>query len=620
MVKYSLLIFIFICSFNLHAQDGRILKKAEAALESGEYAQALEYFEQLLGKSPEDAELNHKTALCHLNMSSNKKLLYYANNAVKYAEKPTLDMYFTLARAYHLDHQFDKAIEAYKNSDPGNKNKKAISKYIKECQYGKSYVSNAEKIKITNAGKSINTEHPEYLPYITADLSRLYFTSRRPGSTGGKKAPDGMYYEDIYTSVNRGGAWEAPENVGPPLNGDGHDACIGISADGQTMFIYKGSNGGDIYTSELKGKKWSNPKPIEEVNSPFFESSACVSPDGRMLFFVRAADYKSNKDIYMCSKTVKGNWSKPRKLPFNTEYDEDAPFMHPDGKTLYFSSKGHSSMGEYDVFKVTLKPDGSWTKPENLGYPINTAGNDVFFVLAADAKIGLYSSDREGGLGKQDIYTIRMPVKDKGPELALLKGKVKDAETGKPLEAEITITDNSSRELLAEFHSNQSSGNYLVSLPSGKNYNVTVEKDGYVFYSENINFNPKDGYKEMYRDIDLMPLKSGSKVVLKNIFFNTGEDVLSSESITELQRLARLLLENRQIRIEISGHTDNTGNNDINKQLSEKRAKAVYDYLVENGVPANRMTYQGFGSSQPIDTNETEEGRQNNRRTEFKVL
>ncbi|MFN6944255.1 MAG: OmpA family protein [Cytophagaceae bacterium] len=620
MSKPYIFLILFLLSFgNLKAQDARMIKKADAAYTEGNFLQALHLYEQQLAEAKEDPYLNHQIALCYMNTSPLDKALQFAYNAVKYSEKPSNEMYYTLARTYHLNHKFNEAIDAYQKSDPGNTNKRVISKHIKECQFGNKYLFEPTKAKVTNAGKIINTEHREYLPYITADLSRMYFTSRRPGSTGGKKAPDGQYFEDVYTSVNKGGAWDTPENVGPPINGDGHDACIGISADGQTMFVYKGSNGGDIYVSELKGNKWGIPKPLE-INSPFFESSACISPDGRILFFVMARDYLSNKDIYMCSRTVGGNWSKPRKLPFNTEYDEDAPFMHPDGKTLYFSSKGHTSMGGYDVFKTTMQANGTWSEPENLGYPINTAGEDVYFVLSADGKIGFYASDREGGFGRHDIYSIRMPVSGRTPELALLKGSVKDGNTGKPIEAEITITDNTNRELIARFRSNAASGEYLMSLPSGRNYNIAVEKPGYAFFSENININPTDGYKELINDIKLMPMKSGSKVVLKNIFFDTGKNELRTESITELQRLAKLLKEHTSVRIEVSGHTDNVGNADLNMALSEKRAKAVYDYLIQNGIPAARLKFKGYGSLQPIDSNETPEGRQNNRRTEFKIL
>jgi outer membrane protein OmpA-like peptidoglycan-associated protein len=609
-----------LCSSNLlTAQDQKLIKRADALFAENNFPGALKIYEQAIEEAKEDPYLNHQIAQCFLNSSPKTKSLQFAFNAVKFSEKPTNDMYFSLARAYHLNHEFDKAIDAYQKSDPGNANKKTISKFTKECQFGKRFLSEPVKVKITNAGKFINTYNQEYLPYITADLSKMYFTSRRADSKGGKKAPDGLFFEDIYFSSNKGGAWQEAENIGPPLNSDGHDACIGISPDGQLMFVYKGENGGDIFTSELKGDKWSKPEPMS-VNTEFFETSACISPDGRTLFFTRAMQFNANRDIYICSRNVSGNWTKPKKVPtINTEFDEDAPFIHPDGKTLYFSSKGHSSMGGYDVFKSTMRPDGSFSEPVNLGYPINTASDDIYFVLSADGKIGFYSSDREGGFGKQDIYSIRMPVNEKAPELALLKGTVKDQNSSKALETQITISDNKTGETLALFNSNSATGEYLVSLPSGKNYNIAIEKEGYVFYSENVFLSDKEGYKEFRKDIKLAPLVSGATVVLKNIFFDSGKHELKAESTTELKRLAKLLEENPKLSIEIAGHTDNTGNDQANIALSETRAVEVMKFLTRLGIPSTRLSAKGYGSSQALDTNDTAEGRQNNRRTEFKI-
>jgi outer membrane protein OmpA-like peptidoglycan-associated protein len=448
-------------------------------------------------------------------------------------------------------------------------------------------------------------------------MSKLYFTSRRPGF-GAKKDIDGASFEDIYISNNKGGAWDTPKNAGSPLNSAGHDACIGISENGQTMFVYKGSNGGDIYTSNLKGEKWTTPVPMP-LNTEFFETTACLSPDERTLFFVRKI-YTGSRDIYICNRTVGGTWSKPKKMDvINTEFDEDAPFIHPDGKTLYFSSKGHRSMGGYDVFKSTKTATG-WSVPENLGYPINTAGEDVYFVLSADGKIGFYSSDKDEGFGDQDIYSIRMPLSEKEPELALIKGTIKDEATDKGIEADITITDNETKETVAKFSSNSITGEYLVSLPSGRNYGVVIEKEKHLFYSENVFLQSKEGYKEIRKDIKLISAAPGAKVILKNIFFESGKFDLRPESTLELQRLVKLMRENPGIKIEISGHTDNTGDASANQVLSENRAKQVMSYLVSNGIDKSRLTAKGYGSSAPIAPNETEENRKLNRRTEFKIL
>jgi len=620
MKQKTLLSVLFIFTFFIqsNAQDEKLIKKGEEFLNKGNYVSAKSTFEEALTIKKDNPHTHLQLAYCYIGLSKSSKALEYANNAVKLSPKPTNEMYLTLARTLHFDHQFDKAIEYYKKSDAAGTNKKATSKLIKECEFGKQYKGNPVDVKITNAGPIVNTEHNEFMPYITANLSKLFFTSRRPGSTGGKKAEDGMLFEDIYMCNSKGGAWDTPQNVSS-LNTEGHDACAGISEDGQTMFVYKGTNGGDLYISELKGKNWTKPEPLS-INTIGFESTASISPDGRTLYFIYAANTFANRDIYTCSRTYGGNWSKPRKIvELSTEYDEDSPFIHPDGKTLYFSSRGHSSMGGYDIFKSTKNAAGGWSTPVNLGFPINTAGDDIYFVLGADGKVGYYSSDKEGGLGKQDIYSIRMPINIAEPELELLTGTVKD-QTGKAMEAEITVTDNVSKEIVSKVKSNSEDGKYLVALPCGKNYGIAIEKKGSLFHSENVNLPCTQGYKEIKKEIKLVDAKPGSKVVLKNIFFDTGKSEIRSESATELDRLVKLLNENSTLKIEISGHTDNVGDPKINQALSETRAKNVSNYLISKGIIKTRLTAIGYGSSQPIDSNDTEIGRQNNRRTEFKIL
>jgi len=608
--------FLFSAAFS---QDEKLIKKGDAAFQAKNYKEAFTSYELALQQNKDNAYVNFMLAQCYLLTSPKQKALEYAGTAVRKSSPPTNEMYFVYAQALHQNHRWDSAIYYYKKSDPGKANYKNISRLEQECMNGKNYTSNPKNIKITNAGALVNSQGMDYLPNITADLSKLYFTSRRAGSVGGKLESDGLPFEDIYMCINVGGAWNQASNIGAPLNTDVHDACVGISEDGQTMFIYRGVNGGDIFQSELKGKKWSAAAPLP-MNTEFFETAACLSPDERTLFFVRGTNAYTNRDIYMCSRTVGGSWSKPIKLPFNTPFDEDAPFMHPDGKTLYFSSKGLTTMGGYDVFKTTRSAAGTWSTPENIGSPINTAGDDIYFVLSADGKIGYYSSNKEGGFGQQDIYSIRMPVADKAPELALLKGKVLDDQTGKPTEASITVTDNETKEVVAKYRSNSETGEYLLSLPAGKNYGISIEKDGHLFYSENMTLNNTNGFKEYKQDITLVTIKSSSKVVLKNIFFDSGKSTIRLESTAELLKLVDLLKKNPTIRIEIAGHTDNIGDEALNQKLSEERAKNVVTFLTTYGIASTRLVAKGYGSSQPVAPNTTEEGRQQNRRTEVKIL
>jgi outer membrane protein OmpA-like peptidoglycan-associated protein len=600
------------------SQDEKLIKKADGAFETKNYTAALTSYEIALQQDKDNVYVNFMIAKCYLITSPKEKAINFAGAAVRKSKAPTNEMYFVYAQALHLNQRWDSAVFYYKKSDPGKTNNKTISKLESECINGKRYTGNPKSIKITNAGALVNSQGMDYLPNITADLSKLYFTSRRAGSIGGKLESDGLPFEDIYMCSNVGGAWNQAINIGPPLNTAVHDACVGISEDGQTMFVYRGVNGGDIFQSELKGKKWSNPSPLP-MNTEFFETAACMSPDERTLFFVRATNAYTNRDIYMCSRTVSGNWSKAIKLSINTPYDEDAPFMHPDGKTLYFSSKGHSTMGGYDIFKTTRTASGTWSTPENLGSPINTAGDDVYFVLSADGKIGYYSSNREGGYGQQDIYSIRMPVSEKAPELALLKGKVLDQQN-KPTEATISITDNETKELIAKYRSNSETGEYLISLPSGKNYGIAIEKEGHLFYSENVTLSNTDGFKEYKQDIVMVPAKTSSKMVLKNIFFDSGKSSIQATSYSELLKLVDLLKNNPTIRVEISGFTDNIGDETLNQKLSEERAKTVVNYLILKGIPSTRLVAKGYGPALPVTSNSTEAGRQKNRRTEMKIL
>ncbi|MDI3479647.1 MAG: hypothetical protein PWQ14_793, partial [Rikenellaceae bacterium] len=567
------------------------------------------------------------------------------------------ELSYYLGRAYHLNHQFDKAIEYYNEfkrrlspkefADRG----KELDKYIEECENGKELITKKTKVFIDNLGSNINTIYPEYTPVISADEEILFFTSRRPSTTGGKRDPvDNKYYEDIFMATKSDGNWKLSQ-PGKPLNSKFHDASIGLSPDGQTLYIYKGDNGGDIYECVLKGDKWVKPSPLPKViNTKAHESSASLGPDGRTLYFISdRPDGVGGRDIWVAYKNSKGKWSEVKNIrELNTPYDEEAVFIHPDGRTLYFSSQGHNSMGGYDIFKSTYK-DGYWSKPENLGVPINTADDDLYFVLSSSGQRAYFSSSRKGTIGDQDIFMITFiidkpmnpstednliayktkPVQEikiesaiaiETPSLTLLKGFIYDEETKKPLEAQIVLTDNEKNEELAVFSSNAQTGKYLVSLPSGKNYGIAVKKEGYLFHSENFIIPENALYQEIQKDIYLKPIKIGQSIVLRNIFFDFDKATIRPESKTELENLIKLMNDNPNIKIEISGHTDNVGSASYNQKLSESRAKAVVDYLIEHGIERSRLSYMGYGFEKPIASNDTEEGRQLNRRVEFKII
>ena len=324
--------------------------------------------------------------------------------------------------------------------------------------------------------------------------------------------------------------------------------------------------------------------------------------------------------------------------------------MHPDGRTIFFSSKGHSTIGGFDIFKSTKDDNGNWGKPENLGMPINTPDNDLSFVLSANGRHGYFSSTREGGKGRYDIYLITFlgpekplfvsnedqllasfktsvsdnvlekSVEIKTIRLTVVKGVVKDAMTNNPIKAQIEVVDNDKNEVVFSSTSNSKTGKFLVSLPSGKNYGLAVKADDYLFHSENFNIPQTTAYQEITKEILLNNVKKDVKIVLKNVFFDPGKAILRPTSYPELNRLAKLMHDVPTLKIEISGHTDNTGSTTLNNKLSEGRAKAVVEYLLAQDLTSDRLTYVGYGKSQPIADNNTKEGRQQNRRVEFKVL
>ncbi|HNY44112.1 MAG: OmpA family protein [Bacteroidota bacterium] len=584
--------------------------------------------------NPNNSDLNFKIGYCYYNSSQKYDCLEYFKKAYELNPKVDKKIEFYLARGYHFNYDFDKAISLYSSYLQDVKDKvelEAVGKHIAECRNGKELVKDTVKVEIINLGENINTEYREYGPMVVADGSKLYFTSRRKGSTGGQVAPDGMFFEDIYESNKTEDGWTKARSVGSPLNTKLHDAVVGISPDGQTMYIYMDTNGGDIYETKLKGSRWSKPTPLKgNVNTKYHESMAGISYDNKTLYFIsdNPATSIGGRDIFYATLDKNGNWSSPVNLGpvVNTPYDEVDFFLHPDGRTMYFCSKGHNSMGGLDIFKTVKNADGEWTTPVNLGYPINTPLDDAFYVTTASGTTAYYASVRPEGYGLLDLYELKYHV-DKETQkeedkvlVTLVKGVVRDATTTFPLEAKIEIIDNSIDEVIAEFITNSQTGGYLINLPSGKNYGLNVSKEGYLFHSENFNIADTAEYNEAVIDVNLQRIEVGITVVLKNIFFDYDRATLRPESFAELNRVLAILNDQPKLKIEISGHTDDRGSLEYNKKLSRERAQSVVDYLIEKGVDKNRLTYEGYAFEKPIATNETDEGRQMNRRVEFKVI
>jgi outer membrane protein OmpA-like peptidoglycan-associated protein len=637
----------------------KYLKNANAMFEQKQYKNAIPVYMEVLKLEPGNAEANYKVGICYLESSHKQKALPFLQKAEKANPAVAPDIKYRLAVANHFSHEFAEALKYYKLYKPliDKKDLKMIAdidRKIYECENGIEYMKNPVKAKIENIGPVINSKDEDFAPVISADESILVFTSRRAGSTGGALDETNRLHEDIYISYNKNGTWTKPANIGKSINTDGHDASIALSPDGSQVFIYKDDNSGDIFSSKFDGENWSKPEGLgKTVNTKTSEKSVSMTADGRTIYFT------SNKeggfggfDIYMCKKDKKGKWGEAVNLgkTVNTEFDEDAPFIHPDGKTLYFSSEGHAGMGMFDIYKSSLQDNGTWTQPENMGYPINTADDDIYFVLSADNRHGYYSSEREGGLGDMDIYLISMPKPEVLAEvnskdvtitsntepskkkmtmvakvesfnpITILKGTVRDALTKEVLEADLVVVDNDKNEVISELKTNKATGTYLVVLPSGKNYGIRVQKTDYLFHSENFDIPQSTNYQEIVKDLELKKVKIGTKIVLRNIFFDFDKATLRQESSMELERLFQLLIDIPTLKIEISGHTDNKGSAEYNKELSGKRAQSVVDYLISKGIKADRLKAAGYGFERPMATNDTEEGRQLNRRTEFEII
>lgn len=623
------------------------------------YIEAIALYQKAYKINPNNAMLNYKIGYCiYSSRVKRSSSIEYFEKAYQLKADVTPELLYYLGIAYQLTYQFDKAMDFYRKYLTAITGKTLadkspdVYKKINECENGKILIKNEERVFIDNIGKEINSLYDEYGPVITADESVLMFTSKRP-LTETQRPEKGEFFENIYFSARKNKRWNNAENSGKPLNSDYHNAVKAISNDGQKLIVYRGDNGGDLFIAKANGDTWSKPERLpKQINTMYHEASASFSYDGKSIYYVSdKPGGLGGHDIYTSSIDAKGRWSEPVNLGniVNTPYEEISVFAHPDGKTLYFSSNGHKNMGGYDIFKTTLE-NGVWTEPVNIGYPISTTDDDVFFVISASGRRAYYSSARDGGTGGQDLYVITFlgpekllvmngednllanktnPIREKfvAPEVkieetsvTLLKGIIIDEKTKEPVLATIELYDNDKNELLATFQSNSKTGRYLVSLPSGKNYGIAVKADKYLFHSENFNLPDSAKYQEIEKVIELKKMEVGQRIVLRNIFFDFNKSTLRPESNIELENLINLLNENPNMKIEISGHTDNVGTAQYNKKLSEYRAKAVVDYLTTKGIAKDRLTFAGYGFDDPIAPNDTEEGRQLNRRTEFKVI
>ncbi len=501
-----------------------------------------------------------------------------------------------------------------------------LKKYI---DFADSAYNNPVAFNPVNLGPGVNTTYDEYWPSLSVDEEVLVFTRQIPiNMNNPSRSPDSMH-EDLFVALlnSETGQYESsfplPGNVNTRLN----EGAQCVSADGKTCVITAcnrpdGKGSCDLYIMFLKNNKWTDPKNLTTVNSASWDSNPSLSADGKYLFFSsgRTGGY-GKTDIWVIEIDAEGKAKSEAKNlgdKINTQYEELSPFIHPDGKTLYFASNGHPGMGDFDLF-FSKSVDGVWQTPVNVGYPINTKGEERSLIVNAKGEIAMFAST--AGKKDLDIYYFEIPEEIKPVTVTYVKGYVYDSKTNDKLQAKCELIDLETEEKVVEILSDAQTGEYMVCLPINRDYAFNVEKKGYLFYSENFSLTNLENPEEPYvMNIPLQPLSDGVVVVLKNIFFEFNSYELLPESYAELNKVVEYLITNPNLKIEIGGHTDNVGTKAYNKTLSENRAKSVFDYLVGKGIEKSRLSYQGYDYSMPIATNDTNEGRALNRRTEFKVI
>lgn len=677
---YILFLIIGVGINDTYAQDFKsYVKKGDRAYRARNYTEAVKLYKKAEKLKKGNTKVTYKIGLAYLFGNEKTKALPYLESVQKSNDNFDRDLHYYLGEAYRYNYKFDIARKCY--GLYADKNPKMIyraNRKMKECQMADSLFLNRVNAEVSNMGAEINSRYNDYTPLITADGNMMVFTSNRSGSTGGQRLRDGTYYEDIYVAKRENGSWAKPEKISPKINFKFHDAAVSISPDGKKLLLYYETGGGDIYESDFEEGEWTTPQPINgKINTPYWETAVSMTRDGKTLFFTsnRPGGY-GELDIYKSELDNTGKWGPGVNLGplINTERNEDSPFIHPNGEILYFSSNGHHGMGGHDIFYSKIV-NGELQEPVNMGYPINTVYSDNYFVISEDKKQAYYASVRADAVGMADIYSIDMTAKPLVVEakevvpdevetpdietnlalaktevtaktsaptekdekddfydevvtlqkelgiITLLKGKVIDEATGKPLSAQIKLMDNVNNRQIGEVSSNAETGEFELIIPHGGNYGVNTIKAGFLFNSINFNLPTFSDYQEIDTHIIMQKAEIGSKVVLKNVFFDIGKSNLKTESLSELIQIKSLLEENKSVKVQINGHTDNVGNAEYNKVLSKKRAQSVVDYLIENGVDPERLLAKGFGEERPLVSNDDEkDGREINRRTEIEII
>ncbi|QNF35480.1 OmpA family protein [Adhaeribacter swui] len=517
-----------------------------------------------------------------------------------------------------------KYYELFVQSNPKNtKALKYAQQQLKNIDFAQEAIKRPVNFKPVRMQAPLNKFQLQYFPALTATKTHLVFTART------SDAPQAD--ENLYVSVFQNNAWSEPVSIASSINSEFNEGTASISGDGKTL-VFSSCNRPnslgdcDLYISTRNGNTWSKPVNLgRQVNSAAWDSQPCLSADGRTLYFSsdRGQGSKGREDIWVTKLQEDGTWSVPENLgePVNTAGSETAPFLHASGSTLYFSSNGHTGLGGADIFKTTLT-NAAWSDPENLGYPLNTASNEASFFITPDNSKGYYSRlELDQSKKTASLFEFDVPAAWKSKETSTYtQGRVFDAQTKKPLGAYVQLYDLNTNERVQQVLSDQENGTYTIVLNEGKQYGMYASADHYLLKSISFDYSSKKDFNPLTLDIYLEPVAKGASIVLNNLFFATGKYQLEKKSKTELDKIVGFLADNTQVKIEISGHTDDIGNDAANQELSDKRARSVYDYLLAQGVKKERIISKGYGETKPLQPNTSEENRQLNRRIELRVL
>jgi len=625
---YLLLAFCAACtavsaqtSANKKAQGS--FDKAQAYLRNDQLKEAAEALDQTVKADPAFQYAFIQLGDIHRRLKAFAQAKSAYQQAINLNPEGDPRMFYGMAEACIFTGSYSEALENisrflsnYKGKDPDFLKK--AEEYRKDVEFAVSAIKSPLPYEPVNLGPDINSSYREYFPSLTADGLQMIFSRTVDGN------------EDFFTSLKKNGTWGKPAPLSDQINTSKfNEGAQSLSADGKYLFFTgcnrpDGLGRCDIYVSQKTAKGWGEPFNLgAPLNSVYWDAQPSVSPDGNTLYFVsNRPGGLGGYDIWKSTLKSDGYWDQPVNLgpEINTPGDEQTPFLHPDGHTLYFSSDGWPGMGNKDIFLSRLDNAGKWGEPVNLGYPINTFNEETGLIVSPEGTDAFFSSDLKGGYGDLDIYSFKMPETVRPVPIVYVKGTVKDKTSRQPLEADIRIINLNTKKTIYQDFTDAGDGSFLAVMPTGAAYAFNAAAAGYVFYSENYQLNSAGSReKPSILEIYLEKLKPGSNVIMKNIFFDTNAYQLLPYSESELDMLISLLKQNPGLRIEIQGHTDNVGKDEDNRKLSTMRARSVYEYLISRKILPDRLTYKGLGESVPVATNDTEAGRKLNRRTSFVV-